>query len=157
MSSLTVTSLSRKIRSVLSLSPVSQCQMWLLFSSLSSLTMVASGSSALWGLTTASRGSYSTSTAATPSAAVYRSVASTAATSWPSNFTVSTGSTIWVSPINVGIHARLYCSRSLPVMTARTPSMASAFSELMLLIRAWATGLRTMSRWSIPGSFTSST
>ena len=46
---MTVTSLSRNIRSVLSLSPVSQCQMWLLFSSLSSLTMVASGSSALCG------------------------------------------------------------------------------------------------------------
>ena len=70
MFSLMVISLRLKARSVLSRSPASQCQMWLLWFSLSSRTMGASASRARKGLTTGSRGSYSTSTALTPSAAV---------------------------------------------------------------------------------------
>ena len=60
--------------------------------------------------------------------------------------TFSVGSTIWVSDIRVGIQCRLYCFRVSPVMTASTPGILSAFSELMDLIRACANGLRTMSR-----------
>ena len=60
--------------------------------------------------------------------------------------TFSVGSTIWVSDIRVGIQCRLYCSRVSPVMTASTPGTLSAFSVSMDLIRAWANGLRTMSR-----------
>jgi hypothetical protein len=73
-------------------------------------------------------------------------VASTAATSWAWYITFSTGSTIWVSDMSVGIQCRLYFSRSLPVMTARTPGIAVAFAVSIFLIFAWANGLRTMSR-----------
>src|ERR1700694_4784617 len=41
-------------------------------------------------------------------------------------------------------------------MTAATPGTLSALDESMLLIRACAYGLRTISRCSMPGSFTSS-
>jgi hypothetical protein len=66
------------------------------------------------------------------------------------------GSTIWVSLINVGIQARPAASRSLPVMTATTPGAFKASDVSMLLIVAWAYGLRTMSMYSMPGSLTSS-
>src|SRR5262249_42659075 len=66
------------------------------------------------------------------------------------------GSTICRSLIRVGIHARPYLSRSLPVITAATPGTLSALDESMFLILACAYGLRTMSRCSIPGSLRSS-
>ena len=47
-------------------------------------------------------------------------------------------------------------SRSLPVMTASTPGILSASLASMLLIVAWAYGLRTMSSQSWPGRLTSS-
>ena len=59
--------------------------------------------------------------------------------------------------MSVGIHSSLSGTRSLPVITASTPGMASAFDVSMLLMRACAYGLRAMSRYSMPGSFTSST
>src|SRR2546423_4484348 len=42
-------------------------------------------------------------------------------------------------------------------MTATAPGIARAFAVLMFLIRACASGLRAMSMYSMPGSFTSST
>ncbi len=66
----TTTSASSKILSVASLSPASQCQMWLsVLPSLSVRSTGASSSSAWNGSMTGFTGSYSTSTAATPSAA----------------------------------------------------------------------------------------
>src|SRR2546428_694327 len=59
--------------------------------------------------------------------------------------------------MSVGIQWRLSGTRSLPVMTAATPGILSALDVSMLLMRACAYGLRAMSRYSIPGSFTSST
>jgi len=59
--------------------------------------------------------------------------------------------------MRVGIQWRLYFARSWPVMTASTPGTAMAFAVSILVIFAWAWGLRTMSRYSIPGSWTSST
>jgi len=41
-----------------------------------------------------------------------------------------------VSDISVGIQCKLYFSRSLPVMTARTPGIASAFELSIFLIFA---------------------
>src|SRR5689334_3754642 len=59
--------------------------------------------------------------------------------------------------MSVGIQCRLYFSRSLPVMTASTPGMASALAVSILTILACACGLRTMSSHSMPASCTSST
>src|SRR6266571_4516024 len=59
--------------------------------------------------------------------------------------------------MSVGIQWRLSGTRSLPVMTATTPGMARAFDVSMFLMRACASGLRAMSMYSMPGSFTSST
>ena len=44
-------------------------------------------------------------------------------------------------------------SRSLPVRTATTPGADLASLVSMAVIRAWANGLRTMARCSIPGSW----
>ncbi len=44
-------------------------------------------------------------------------------------------------------------SRSLPVKTATTPGAEVASLVSMALIRAWANGLRTMARCSMPGSW----
>ena len=44
-------------------------------------------------------------------------------------------------------------SRSLPVNTPTTPGAAWAAAESMAEMRAWANGLRTMARCSIPGSW----
>ena len=135
--SFTTTSAFWKAFSVESLSPVSQCQIWLsVFPSLSVRSTGASDCIDLNGSTTACIGSYSTSTASTASAAMYRSSAITAATSWDWYITVSVGSTIWVSDIRVGIQCKLYCLRTSPVITAWTPGMAMAASVLMLLILA---------------------
>ena len=147
MSSLTVTAASRNARSVAARSPHSQCQMWLsCLSFLSVRSTGAPGSRAFFGSTTTGRGSYWTSTASAPSAAMYRSVARTAATSWAWYITFSTGRTICVSDMRVGIQWRLYLARSWPVMTARTPGIASALDVSILTIFACAYGLRTMSR-----------
>src|SRR3990167_8602483 len=59
--------------------------------------------------------------------------------------------------MSVGIHSSFSGTRSFPVMTASTPFTASALLVSMPLMWACAYGLRTMSRWSMPGSFTSST
>src|SRR4051812_21610505 len=87
---------------------------------------------------------------------MYLVVAMTAATSWLWYMTVSVGSTICMSPARVGIQWSLWPSRSLPVITARTPGILSASDASMPLIVAWAYGLRTMSSQSWPGRFTSS-
>src|SRR5438105_3591797 len=42
-------------------------------------------------------------------------------------------------------------------MTASTPGTLSASDASMLVMRAWAYGLRTMAMNSMPGNFTSST
>src|SRR5487761_2728963 len=68
----------------------------------------------------------------------------TAATSCAWYMTVSVGSTICLSPASVGIQCRPAFSRSRPVMTARTPGIASAAEASMLTIVAWAYGLRTI-------------
>ena len=81
----------------------------------------------------------------------------TPATSCAWYITFSVGSTICVSDISVGIQCRLYWASVSPVMTASTPGTFSARSVLIVLMRAWANGLRTMSRYSMPGSWMSST
>ena len=43
-------------------------------------------------------------------------------------------------------------SRSLPVNTPTTPGAALAAAVSMAVIRAWANGLRTIARCSMPGS-----
>ena len=158
MSSETVTSAAAMAVSVAARSPDSQCQMWLLAFSgpRSGRSTNAPGSSDLCGSTMTSSGSYSTITAATPSAAEYRSVATTAATSWDWYITVVVGSTICLSPARVGIQWRPAFSRSAPVITARTPGTLRASVASMLVIVAWAYGLRTMSSQSMPGRTTSS-
>ena len=80
----------------------------------------------------------------------------TAATSWAWYMTVSTGSTICLSPASVGIQWSPAFSRSLPVITASTPGIASASLASMDLIVAWAYGLRTMSIQTMFGRMTSS-
>ncbi len=80
----------------------------------------------------------------------------TAATSCDWYITVSTGSTICLSPASVGIQWSPAASRSLPVITASTPGIASASLASMDLIFAWAYGLRTMSIQTMFGSVTSS-
>src|SRR3954452_22743088 len=87
---------------------------------------------------------------------MYFVVATTAATSCDWYMTVSVGSTICLSPASVGIQWRPAFSRSAPVMTARTPGILSASVASMLLMVAWAYGLRTMSSQSWPGRLTSS-
>ncbi len=62
-----------------------------------------------------------------------------------------------MSADSVGIQARLCAARSWPVTTATTPSSASAWLVSMLVIRAWASGLRRIAMCSMPGSRTSST
>ena len=80
----------------------------------------------------------------------------TAATSWAWYMTSSTGSTICLSPARVGIQWRPAFSRSLPVITARTPGIARASLASIDLILAWAYGLRTMSIQTMFGRTTSS-
>src|SRR5690242_3269097 len=70
--------------------------------------------------------------------------------------TSSTGSTICLSPARVGIQWSPAFSRSLPVITASTPGIASASLASIDLIRAWAYGLRTMSIQTMFGRTTSS-
>jgi len=53
--------------------------------------------------------------------------------------------TIWRVDEMVGIQCRLYFASVSPVMTASTPGILSAASELIDLILACAYGLRTMS------------
>ena len=61
-----------------------------------------------------------------------------------------------MSPARVGIQWSPAFSRSLPVITARTPGIASASLASIDLIVAWAYGLRTMSIQTIFGRMTSS-
>jgi hypothetical protein len=71
--------------------------------------------------------------------------------------TLSVASTAWVSPDRVGIQARLCWASSSPVTTATTPGRASAAEVSIELMRAWATGLRRIDMWSMPGRLMSST
>ncbi len=62
-----------------------------------------------------------------------------------------------MSDINVGIQWSLPAFlRSSPVITASTPGVASAALASIFKIFACAYGLRTMSMYTIWGSFTSS-
>ena len=56
-----------------------------------------------------------------------------------------------------GAHASPSVSRTAPVMTAFTLGWASAALVSMLRMRAWASGLRRIAPWSMPGSTMSST
>ena len=112
--------------------------------------------------TTTGSVSYSTSTASAASAATSGEEATTAATMSPTNRTVSMAIGGCATSLVSGTtqpHGTEPCSSFTcsPVNTPTTPSRASAAEVSIPVMRAWACGLLTSWRCSMPGSLMSST
>ncbi len=97
--------------------------------------------------------SYSTSMSSRARIAVSSSTAATAATPSPTKRTLSTA-----RGYSSGVQGMIpyFTGMSRPVMTAWTPSRASAFEVSTETIRAWGWGLRRIFPWSMPGRAMSS-
>ena len=101
--------------------------------------------------------SYSTSTSSAASRASAAERATTTATISPANATRSLGIGEWVGVTWSGVigqalmHTPSSSPKSAPLSTATTFGADAAAEVSTEMIVAWANGLRTMARWSIPG------
>ncbi len=108
---------------------------------------------------TAASSPHSTSTSSTASRAAAAERAATTATISPAQATRSTATGRWVGVTWSGAigQALMFTpwlsARSAPVNTAMTPGLAAAALVSMASIVAWANGLRTIARCSMPGSW----
>ena len=106
---------------------------------------------------TAGSSSYSTSTSSAASRAAAALRATTTATTSPAKATRSAGigecvGVFWSGVIGQALMLTPSSSpKSLPVSTVTTLREALAASTSIEVIVAWAKGLRTIARWSIPG------
>ena len=97
---------------------------------------------------TCGKTSYSTSIRSSASAAIAGETAATAATACPSYSALPRAMTLrdrsrkFIGPSPTNASSGRISGKSTDVATARTPGSASAFSALILMIRAWAWGLR---------------
>ena len=107
--------------------------------------------------TTAGSSSYSTSTSSAASRASAALRATTTATISPANATRSAGIGEWAGVFWSGVighalmHAPSSSPKSLPLSTVTTLGEALAASVSTEVMLAWANGLRTIARCSIPG------
>src|SRR4029079_5418604 len=95
------------------------------------------------------------------SRAMYGSVATRTATAWPTKYARAPASAVCLGAFRSGMAAAHGTAphasfRSAPVRTAATPGSCRAAAVSMLLMRAWACGLRRMTACSMPGILMSS-